>query len=507
MNLSLAVPFVVALPALACILLDAKATRWPARTLEACAALALVLSVGSAAWVAYAGTHAGALALVDGVSTTLLVLISFLGFVIIRYSVTAMRDEKGGLRFLGWMGLTLSAVMVLIQSGNLVVFFLAWVATSLALRKLLLFYPDRPLARRAAAKKDLTARLADILLLAAFVILWRMTGSTDISTIMGTLSQAGPSAELTGAMALIAGAAILKSAQFPFHGWLTQVMEAPTPVSALLHAGLVNAGGVLLIRFSPLLVEAPGVMAALVAVGGFTALAASLVMLTQPAIKTSLAWSTIAQMGFMIMQCGLGLFAFALLHIVTHSLYKAHAFLTSGEAVEKVAKTLRPGAVAVPSLRAVGLAFVGAIAVYALLATLLGAWSKPPQAIALGLILVFGVAYMFAQGLADTAPRPLMLRTMAYAGAMTVAYFVLQDLAAIIAGPAVPDVPAAGALEWLLIAVALVSFAAVAFAQALFPHWATHPAFAGARVHLQNGLYADLLIERAVRARPAARKA
>ena len=135
------------------------------------------------------------------------------------------------------------------------------------------------------------------------------------------------------AAALLAIAALLKSAQFPTHGWLTEVMETPTPVSALLHAGVVNAGGFLLIRFADVMLQAPVVLAVLVMVGGFTALFGSLVMLTQSAVKTSLAWSTVAQMGFMILQCGLALFPIALLHIVAHSLYKAHAFLASGSAI------------------------------------------------------------------------------------------------------------------------------------------------------------------------------
>lgn len=503
---ALAIPLIHALAAFACVALP-ESRHALAPTIARAASLAAFVVALAVAALFGLGSATTPLAFIDGVSVTLLVLIAFLGLIVTRYSATALRDEARGNSFLGWLGLTLAAVLLLVQATTLWLFFAAWVATSLALRRLLLFYPERPLARKAALKRDIAVRTADGLLALAFVILWLHAGTGDIATILAAVAGDGASAPTVTAGALIAGAALLKSAQFPFHGWLTQVMEAPTPVSALLHAGVINAGGFLLIRFSPLLVEAPGVLAALVAIGGFTALAASLVMLAQPAIKTSLAWSTIAQMGFMIMQCGLGLFAFALLHIVAHSLYKAHAFLSSGEAAEKVAKTLRPGPVAVPSLRKVGFAFLAALGVFAIVATLLGAWTKPPQAVALGIILVFGVAYMFAQGLADTAPRPLMRRTMLYAAAMTVAYFVLQDLAGLVAGSAVPPVPAAGSLEWLLVAVALASFAVVAFAQALFPHWAGHPALAGLRVHLQNGLYADHLIERALFSRTARKDA
>jgi hypothetical protein len=163
------------------------------------------------------------------------------------------------------------------------------------------------------------------------LILMASYGTGDIASILNaSIRWAGARRDL--GRRLLALAAMLKSAQFPTHGWLTEVMETPTPVSALLHAGVINAGGFLLIRFADVMLLAPGVLAVLVMIGGFTALFGGLVMLTQSAVKTSLAWSTVAQMGFMILQCGLALFPLALLHIVAHSLYKAHAFLASGQA-------------------------------------------------------------------------------------------------------------------------------------------------------------------------------
>ena len=147
---------------------------------------------------------------------------------------------------------------------------------------------------------------------------------------------------LSFGVAFLILAAVLKTAAFPLHGWLTEVMEAPTPVSALLHAGIINGGGFLLIRMAEAVQTSAGAMAALVMLGGLTALFGAVVMLTQSAVKTALAWSTVAQMGFMLLQCGLGLWALAMLHIVAHSLYKAHAFLSSGGAVAAVASLRRP---------------------------------------------------------------------------------------------------------------------------------------------------------------------
>jgi NAD(P)H-quinone oxidoreductase subunit 5 len=300
------------------------------------------------------------------------------------------------------------------------------------------------------------------------------------------------------AASFLAVAALLKSAQFPTHGWLTEVMEAPTPVSALLHAGVINAGGFLLIRFADLLLLAPGVLALLVMIGGFTALFGSLVMLTQPAVKTSLAWSTVAQMGFMILQCGLALFPLALLHILAHSLYKAHSFLASGGAVERVAAIRRPGPVAVPDARAVARAFLAALGIYVLVGLGFGLVHKSPQAIALGAILIFGVAYMLAQGFADAAPWALTRRTATYALATSAAYFALQWAAMDLTSGLLPPAPPPGALEWGLMGLAVTSFGLVAIVQAMFPLWAYHPAAAGLRVHLSNGFYANAVFDRLV---------
>ncbi|HEY6942057.1 proton-conducting transporter membrane subunit, partial [Dokdonella sp.] len=288
----------------------------------------------------------------------------------------------------------------------------------------------------------------------------------------------------------------------PTHGWLTEVMEAPTPVSALLHAGVINAGGFLLVRFADVMLLAPGVLAVLAMLGGFTALFGALVMLTQPAVKTSLAWSTVAQMGFMILQCGLALFPLALLHIVAHSLYKAHAFLASGNAVEQVEAIRRPGPVAVPDGAAVGRAFLYAMAIYAAIGAAFGIAfgleHKSAQALALGAILIFGVAYLIAQGLADAAPRLLTRRTAVYASAAAVGYFALQTAAEWLTAGTLPSPPAPGRLEWTLMALAVLSFGIVAVAQSLLPLWASHPAAAGLRVHLSNGLYANAAIDRAL---------
>ena len=336
-------------------------------------------------------------------------------------------------------------------------------------------------------------------LICAAVLLTLAYGTTDIAQILSAARAGNGGGLAIAAAGFLAAAALLKSAQFPMHGWLTEVMETPTPVSALLHAGVINAGGFLLIRFADLMLLAPGVLAVLVMIGGFTALFGGLVMLTQPAVKTSLAWSTVAQMGFMILECGLGLFPLALLHIVAHSLYKAHSFLASGGAVDLIAANRRPGPVAIPMAGAVGRAFLLALAIYAVVGFGFGFQHKSPQAIALGAILIFGVAYMLAQGLADAAPQALTQRTIVYAVATSVSYFALQVFAVWLTSGVLPATPAPGPLQWALIVLAVISFGLVAIVQAMFPLWAYHPAAAGLRVHLSNGFYANAVFDRLLR--------
>ncbi len=435
----------------------------------------------------------------DSLSTVMLLLVAFVGWVVVRYSARYLDGEPRQGAFVGWLCMTLASVMLLVLAGNLAQAVFAWIATSLALHRLLLFYPERSAAQRAARKKFVTARAADAAFIVAAILLAQTYGTGDIAAIMSAAREGAGGGLAVTAAGLLALAAVLKSAQFPTHGWLTEVMETPTPVSALLHAGVINAGGFLLLRFADVLLLAPGVLAVLVMIGGFTALFAGLVMLTQPAVKTSLAWSTVAQMGFMVMECGLGLFPLALLHMVAHSLYKAHSFLASGGAVERVADIRRPGPVAVPKSSAVGRAFFAALAIYVLVGMAFGFEHKSPQAIALGAILIFGVAYLLAQGFADAAPKALTRRTALYAIATSISYFALQAGAVALTADVLPPPLPPGPLEWALIILAVVSFGLVAVVQAMFPLWAYHPAAAGLRVHLSNGFYANAVFDRLLR--------
>ncbi len=503
--LPFAAPVALLLSAAVGFLVPGRRPRILPRLAEASALVAFMVAAGSAALLILrgpidgrlVGLHGVGLSIrLDAVSVAMLLLVSFIGWVVVRFAASYLDGEARQGAFTGWLCMTLASVLFLVLSGNLVQLVLAWVATSLFLHRLLLFYPDRVAARRAAAKKFVTARLGDGALTAAALLLALAYGTSDIAAILDAARAGSGGGLAISAAGFLAAAALLKSAQFPTHGWLTEVMETPTPVSALLHAGVINAGGFLLIRFADVMVLAPGVLAALVMIGGFTALFGGLVMLTQPAVKTSLAWSTVAQMGFMILECGLALFPLALLHLVAHSLYKAHSFLASGSAVDVIAGDRRPGPVAIPKAGAVGRAFLLALAIYAVVGFGFGFQHKSPPAIALGAILIFGVAYMLAQGLADAAPRALTRRTIVYAVATSGSYFGLQAVAVRLTSGVLPAVPPPGPLQWALIVLAVFSFGLVAVVQAMFPLWAYHPAAAGLRVHLSNGFYANAVFDR-----------
>lgn len=299
------------------------------------AALGLALLFTSAAGLMRGGMPTGLGVRIDVVTCVMLLLVTALGTIVVRYSRTYLHGDPGLNRYLRWLLLTLSAVTALVIANNLLVVALGWTATSLALHQLLTFFGDRTPALVAAHKKFLVSRLADTFLLGCLGLVYRDVGSLEFDHLAawaGANPMLTPSMHLASVLLVIAVA--LKSAQLPFHGWITQVMEAPTPVSALLHAGVVNIGGFVLIRLAPVMAHAGLAQLLLVVIGLTSAIVGTLVMTTRVSVKVALAWSTCAQMGFMLVQCGLGLWHLALLHLVAHSLYKAHAFLSSGTAVD-----------------------------------------------------------------------------------------------------------------------------------------------------------------------------
>lgn len=294
--------------------------------------LAGALVAGPASTPTFGAAGVGFAIRIDALSGTLACLVAFIGWVVVRYSRHYLAGDPRQDAFIRQLCLTLGLLQGLVLSGNLGQLVVCWIAASLSVNRLLLFRRDRQAAVLAARKRFIFSRLADLALVVAAVLLWRNAGSGDLAAILEASGSAtGPA--WTASAILLSIAAILSAAQIPFHGWILEVMETPTPVSALLHAGGVNAGGFLVIRFGALILDQPAALGLLAVVGAVSAVLGSLIMLTQTSVKVSLAYSTIAQMGFMLLECGLGAYSVALLHIVAHALYKAHAFLSAGDAV------------------------------------------------------------------------------------------------------------------------------------------------------------------------------
>lgn len=279
----------------------------------------------------------------------MLLLITGIGGVTLRFSRRYLDGAPRIPRFVAWFLATVAAASLVVLTDNVAVLALAWTTTSLALHQLLTFAEGRPAAEIAAHKKFILSRIADVAVGSAVILLARTFGTLSLTDILAQAARvpALPT-ETTAAAVLLAGGVILRSAQLPFHGWLIQVMEAPTPVSALLHAGIVNLGAYVMIATGPLVGRVAAAQTLLLLVGAFTAVGASLVLLTRGSVKGALAWSTCAQMGFVLFECGLGAYDLALLHLLAHALYKANAFLGSGgivvRSVVRAPRAAAPGA-------------------------------------------------------------------------------------------------------------------------------------------------------------------
>lgn len=439
---------------------------------------------------------------VDALSALLSVLVGFIGLVVVKYSRNYLDGDSGQVRFTRWLLLTLASVQTLLISGNLVLLLAAWIATSVSLGRLLLFYHTRPAAIRASRKKFVASRLGDGSLAIAAVLLYLHFGTLEIADLATRARGGGEigSTAITAAALLIVATAILKSAQLPLHGWLIEVMETPTPVSALLHAGIINAGGFLVLRLGDVLLLATPALDVLAVVGGVTALFGSLVMLTQTSVKVQLAYSTVAQMGFMLLQCGLGAFSAALLHIVAHSLYKAHAFLSSGSIIDLARASWTPSPGGQPHPARLILALAGVVGL-----TLLVGWglgmtlrSNPAQ-IALGSVLLMGLVHLMANAIDQRPNAFVVARGILNAAGVAALYFALQAATAWLAAGSVPvGRPVNGSAPMLIAALVVISFAAVTLFQNQMMRRADAPFWIAAYVHLRNGLYLNTLANRLV---------
>ncbi len=427
------------------------------------AAAVLVVTGPSVETVALPGFATLAISLrLDALTVVMLVLITGVAGLILRFSDRYLGGQQGRSRYVRWFLATMAAVSFLVVTNDLMLLALAWMVSSLTLHQLLTFFGDRAPALVAAHKKFLLSRVADVVIVASVVMIWRSMGTQRIDELLtqaAALTVIPTTVQLAGVL-LVTGVGI-RSAQLPFHGWLIQVMEAPTPVSAFLHAGIVNVGGFVLIRLSGLLGRLDTAQTLLVVAGTCTAVLAALVMTTRVSVKVSLAWSTCAQMGFMLLECGLGAYGLALLHLVAHSLYKAHAFLSSGRAVEQqLLRRMTPAATRTTAWHWAS----GAVAAAAMVLTLGHALGLridgEPGTRAAALILALALAPLFVSGVANGSRS--MLRAVTGAGLLVASYALGHALFISLA----PDVNGSPAMDAARLVVVAIAFGALYIVQA-----------------------------------------
>ena len=275
---------------------------------------------------------------VDRLAVVMLGLVTFVAFVIQVYSLEYMRGDP---RF-GWYfavhALFAAAMLALVLADNLLFLYISWELVGLGSYLLIGFWYERRSAAEAAKKAFITTRIGDVGLLIGIMLLFKATGTFEISTIFHVAQQGGISqVTLNAAAFLIFLGAMGKSAQFPFHVWLPDAMEGPTPVSALIHAATMVAAGVYLVaRMLPLFELAPTVLLIVAGVGLFTFVFAATLALVMTDIKRVLAYSTISHLGLMMLSLGAFGVAAALFHLVVHGVCKALLFLGAGSVMHSL---------------------------------------------------------------------------------------------------------------------------------------------------------------------------
>jgi NAD(P)H-quinone oxidoreductase subunit 5 len=270
---------------------------------------------------------------VDGLTVVMWVAVTFFSGIIHSFSQRYLAGSKHRTRFFTRVFAFTAAVMVLVAADNILLFASAWLAMGLLMAQLIGLVEGWPQAQAAAAVARRYFLASSALLAASLVTLSWYTGTMAISEIISAVGTIPSTVALLAAGGLLL-AAMVQSALVPFHTWLLSSMTAPTPASALMHAGFVNAGGILLTRFAPVVSIDATFMLLIVVVGAVSALLGKLLKSVQSDVKRQLGCSTTGQMGFMIMQAGLGFFGAAVTHLILHGFYKAYLFLSTGDQVE-----------------------------------------------------------------------------------------------------------------------------------------------------------------------------
>jgi NADH-quinone oxidoreductase subunit L len=287
---------------------------------------------------------------IDRLSAVMLIHIAAISILIQSFSIRYMQQESGYACFHSLLAFTTFTLFGMVSSGNLLLLLVFWQLLSWLL-PLLSYNYQHPPTVRGAFRTFIMQRAGDAAFLAAVVLAYDWYGTLDLQQLFAraaadkiivSLWAGGIELNATTVVTLLIFiGAMAKSAQFPLHMWLPDSLYAPTPVHALLHAGIVNAGGFLLARLAPLYDQAPATLHLVFAVGMLTTVLGSSMMLVQSDIKKTLGYSTIGQMGFMIMECGVGAYGLAIFHLIAHGLFKGSIFLNCGYLIHAARKEPR----------------------------------------------------------------------------------------------------------------------------------------------------------------------
>jgi NADH-quinone oxidoreductase subunit L len=284
-------------------------------------------------WLFGAGLHVHVGLLIDPLTAIMLMVITGVGSLIHLYAVGYMHDDPGFPRFFAYLNLFLFSMLVLVMADNYLLFFVGWEGVGLCSYLLIAFWYEKTSAAKAGTKAFVVNRIGDAGFLLGVFLIFTSFGSLDYATV---LSRAGElsAATATAITLLLLIGAVGKSAQLPLYTWLPDAMEGPTPVSALIHAAtMVTAGVYMVVRNHALYAMAPFSMETVAVIGAVTAIFAASIGLVQYDIKRVLAYSTVSQLGYMFMAAGLGAYAAAVFHLMTHAFFKALLFLAAGSVI------------------------------------------------------------------------------------------------------------------------------------------------------------------------------
>ena len=287
-------------------------------------------------WINVGGFAPAVSFYVDGLTLTMMSVITGVGILIHIYSSEFMWDDKDYSRFFSYMNLFVSAMLVLVLADNLLLLFVGWEGVGLCSYLLVGFWHEDPANGAAARKAFIVTRIGDAAMAIGLFILFHQLGTLDFIPLAIAAQEVWPngSTMLTIACLLLLGGAVGKSAQLPLQTWLPDAMAGPTPVSALIHAAtMVTAGVYLIARTHDLFLLSPTALHTVAVVGGMTLIVAAFTAMTQNDIKRILAYSTISQIGYMFLALGVGAWASSVFHLMTHAFFKALLFLGAGAVI------------------------------------------------------------------------------------------------------------------------------------------------------------------------------